>query len=598
VAILGLISHVAAKSSVARSEILSIKVAAPGSNDVTSSMVLGGIEDDPLTILFSLLTVPIPPNVRGLTFVAIANLIRCKTTNESANIGRRGWDLLEACRILPIGLLSQYPPLLEDRSVSSTRNSGPFGSNVRKSSSGQYAASAWFPASAEYGIVYELEHVEAQSGSYPATEGLLYLLSTLVSTSGCPSDLGSEWRAQSGCAPYIEFVTDFVLPRAMGLKKMDSGLSFASPADKCRLISRSLEVLDAVLSRYVVPPPGATEQTIPSRDLQSKPSNGTLALSIVTTQNTKSSHPPSLAEEIMVNLRTTIQSASEETGLGPILNEIFVISTMNEMEEAVRDYRDELVDPYPSDKCFNLASETFHMAMSVPVTATPTAISAPMGHRSSTSVRGVPRAKSPGFSILSDILSSNGGSLFRMITEIVTENQNSKGIAVEYGEKSYEQLLAQAIFGEIAPIFENVKTATGYKFQEKNSTVSDPSINSALFQSMSRPLFPSVLHPIGQDSCARELAVAHDAIFWREQSVAIAFRLLCAAAGREESFYRALQSSNIEINIVPVLRLPSQSPTDGPTNLPTEHPTRAPKSRVMPGCLLLPWMSCFSSRKN
>ena len=151
-------------------------------------------------------------------------------------------------------------------------------------------------------------------------------------------------------------------------------------------------------------------------------------------------------------------------------------------------------------------------------------------------------------------------------------------------------------------------------------------MNSALFQSMSRPLFPSVLHPIGQDSCARELAVAHDAIFWREQSVAIAFRLLCAAAGREESFYRALQSSNIEINIVPVLRLPSQSPTDGPTNLPTEHPiraptlfptslpsqsptdgptnlptehpTRAPKSRVMPGCLLLPWMSCFSSRKN
>lgn len=91
-------------------------------------------------------------------------------------------------------------------------------------------------------------------GFYPSTEGLLHLITTLVSVGGCPSDLGRFRRARSGCAPYIEFVIHFVLPRAMGTHQHDGGLPFRTLADKSRLVSLALEVVEAVLLRYVVPP--------------------------------------------------------------------------------------------------------------------------------------------------------------------------------------------------------------------------------------------------------------------------------------------------------------------------------------------------------
>ena len=115
------------------------------------------------------------------------------------------------------------------------------------------SASAWFPSSEEYGIVNEMEHVEAQKGCYSSTEGLLYLLTVLIKTCGCPPDLGSQWRPRPGCTPYIEYVVDFVLPRAMGSKKGEKALYFASSADKYRLISRALEVIEAAVIRYYVP---------------------------------------------------------------------------------------------------------------------------------------------------------------------------------------------------------------------------------------------------------------------------------------------------------------------------------------------------------
>ena len=101
--------------------------------------------------------------------------------------------------------------------------------------------------------MYQFEHVEAEAGSYPSTEGFLYLLTTLIRTVGCPSDLGSQWRLRQGCLPYVEFVTNFVLPRATGLMKNITPLPFATVADECRLISRALECIEAVLVRYVVP---------------------------------------------------------------------------------------------------------------------------------------------------------------------------------------------------------------------------------------------------------------------------------------------------------------------------------------------------------
>ena len=103
---------------------------------------------------------------------------------------------------------------------------------------------------------------------------VLILNNLWFSSNIIPSDLGSSWRPQQGCAPYIEYVTDFLLPRIFQSENQSS-LYFASPADKFRLISRSLEAVDAVLCGYSsletntprsVSPPGLITESSLSKD--------------------------------------------------------------------------------------------------------------------------------------------------------------------------------------------------------------------------------------------------------------------------------------------------------------------------------------------
>jgi hypothetical protein len=96
-------------------------------------------------------------------------------------------------------------------------------------------------------------------GYYPSTEGLLQLLTSLVIAAGCPSDLGQVTepgkpeRLRPGSTPYIEYVVDFVLPRALGSRKADERLPFKAGVDSSRLVARALEVVEAVLTRYSIP---------------------------------------------------------------------------------------------------------------------------------------------------------------------------------------------------------------------------------------------------------------------------------------------------------------------------------------------------------
>ena len=108
-------------------------------------------------------------------------------------------------------------------------------------------------------MLFEMEHVESQSGCYPSTEGLLQLLTSLVSSAGCPSDLGQAselskfGRMRPGTTPYIEYVAYFVLPRALGSRAGDDHLPFKTGADSSRFVARALEVIEAVATRYSVP---------------------------------------------------------------------------------------------------------------------------------------------------------------------------------------------------------------------------------------------------------------------------------------------------------------------------------------------------------
>lgn len=108
---LSLISQVTFKSDVARKAIMAIRLPVPGSKRLIA------VEDDVLSILFSLLVTPISSELRGMTLCAISNLIRCpplKTlSNEEQKIYEdlvlRCWSMIEKTQILPTRKLSQYP---------------------------------------------------------------------------------------------------------------------------------------------------------------------------------------------------------------------------------------------------------------------------------------------------------------------------------------------------------------------------------------------------------------------------------------------------------------------------------------------------------
>ena len=106
--ILSLIAHVSSRSSKARLDILSMEASSPGE-----------VGNDALIALFSLIICPLPPDVRGLAFVAIGNLIRgepekvCSDQEKEriAGYAKQAWTLLEQTQVLPIGLLGQYAPM-------------------------------------------------------------------------------------------------------------------------------------------------------------------------------------------------------------------------------------------------------------------------------------------------------------------------------------------------------------------------------------------------------------------------------------------------------------------------------------------------------
>ncbi len=102
--LLSLISNVAARCPIAREYILDIQLPVPGPDGVSESM-----QDGCLEILFSLLTTDIPPDIRGLTFMAIANLIQSKPGDIGKSpVGKKAWELMECCQFVPIKYLSRY----------------------------------------------------------------------------------------------------------------------------------------------------------------------------------------------------------------------------------------------------------------------------------------------------------------------------------------------------------------------------------------------------------------------------------------------------------------------------------------------------------
>ena len=632
--ILDLMGRVALTSPAARDEILSVRLPVV-TDGVTAE------EGDALTVLFSLILQPIPSDLRGAAFVAVANLIRGggsvddggdrsqrssspllspgEVADGGVGIARRGWELLEASQILPVGLLAQFapftgggggvtatamggdaesspwagsymmagpPPGLIAR-VPLTGGGGGLSAGVLSSDEAAASSSAWFPASEKYGILHEAERVESAAGRYPSTEGFLYLLSALTTVGGCPPDLGSASRPRPGCAPYVEYVTHFVLPRVLGTGLDDGkGLPFATAGDKQRLISRALEVVDTMIGRYIVPLPppspiatSASSSALAGSGFDHSPLGRSVAKHQTGSMDILSAMSP---EEVVTEHERTVRATCEGLGLSPTISMLFPpvgalrFFQPDDIADYARDFcNDEVIGvaadstPYPGALGTPLTGRTSYFesngqqGQTFGLTHQSSAIVGPPSHSAVARPLTAPRAKSPGFSILSDVLSADGGgSLFRALARILTEGRGAGGVDM-YGQAAYSRAVALALFGDAPPDYSSMKAWQETK-KLSMSGIAGTGITSLGHSSahsespramMMLPLLPPAVHATFDiwGKCGMLIA-PDDAAAWRERSVLLCLRILCAAGVREEAFLRAVQARWTSLTVVPVLR--------------------------------------------
>ena len=518
-ALLTLVTNVASKCHAARIFVLGIEL--PASND-------GVGFDGSLEILFSLLTIPsLSSDIMGMTFVAISSLLQPNedhsgfASDDKSDVpavdqtdvliagAKRAWELVELCQFIPIKLLSQYSSFAagggslprSTLSTGATQKSMPdLPSNT-------------FPKSIDYGIIYQFEHVEAKLGQYHATEGFLFLISTLIKAVGCPPTLGSQWRIRLGCAPYIEYVTDFILPRAVLMDKYARPLFFASASDECRLVERALEVIEAVIVRYIVPPPSS------------------VALNI---------------DDVKSRYSATVKNATAEMGLAAIASDLFVGPESIDGEGISNAYGDFCNTCLPTPDAapsWNNAASSSEM------------LEASFGNQ-------VPLPKTPGFAIMCNLLSTNGGTLLQIIHTILSE----KGRTVCIGERTHSRTIAKSLFREIPPNLEAVRDSAIVKAQTQHSLYSEKDYHkrmSSLQQTLIQPINPmmllsyydksyNVIDDIGANKS--HWAMSNDSVLWRERTILLSLRILCAAAIREEVFIECINEVKSKpLSVVPTL---------------------------------------------
>jgi hypothetical protein len=490
---LALLRNVAQHSSQARLALLKIVLPLDQSTSSSSSSTTAG--DETLLILFQLAMAPLPPTLRGAALATIATLLLPSPDLSPLDQAflleqaQRGWEYMENCPLLPIPLLDQYatvdlsksvglamPPsslkLANTSTTTTTTTSGDFGSLL--------------PKDPIYGLLYEMEHVESKLGWYPATEGCLEVLSSLIQTAGCPSTLGHNWRIRTGAAPYVEYVTDFVLPRALGTQGIPK-LPFRVPGDESRLVTKALHVIQIVLVRYSVPTKAL------NLAVDSVPTTAVLGM-------------PSMAHRWTWN---------------------------------VQDDNDVLVEDFENSSL----SPPSHTSTIVSQAA-PAVVVGPLGN--------IPRAKSPGFAVMADILSSSGrGGILEALAMIISGSGGASGIHSIFGTQGDNMAAAYAAFGSTVPDLSSAMEGA----QEGGPTKPKQSLLKAL-------------HPHIYKLVVDDLDFDHG-VRWRESSIQVALEILCATAVREEAFFVAIASTKQPIKIVPTLRF--QKIRFGSSNLKIVH---------------------------
>lgn len=508
-----------------------------------------------LDILFRLMVKPLSVAIKGALF----NLASSLVIQSTESICRMTWDLLEASQVLPT-LLMSGGGVIDNRGVNVF--------SPDRAKLGHHITGDAYNSSC-YGILHDLNHVESFIGTYPATEGLLLLIFSLVQRTGCPPNLGSKWR-RPGASPYIEFVTNYVLPRSIisahGAFSDQAPLLFATPEDRYRLIARALDVVKVVICRYPVPlssssvddrKDASSEQALPSK---------------FTGDDIRMVTPPLLSEmdsssisDVSINDLKSIYEleAASSTGLFPPYLNLFQKNVLDsEFVDAMRDFREEewmripLYNPYSHQPDQSLASRLHSFETESNSVAKHT---------------DAPRPKSSGFAILADII--GGGALLKYILHILVQDENVVALTLLEQAQDLANQTSSLYKSGYLPVYEVVKDFTlshsrsgidsssldlkgrlsGIDITrfsrdtetEKNMLVNTPSI------------YPVLSADLTRSGCLGTL-VSDDVLYWRLRSIKLTLHILCAAAARETSFAKAMQCCGLNsLNIIPVLKFGS-----------------------------------------
>ena len=484
---LAMIMNVSRYSGEARYTILSI--------DVPDTDGTIGISDERcLCILFNLVIGPLVPQLRGATLSTIASLLQSTETIEDPKIksfldeqANTGWKFLETSSLLPISLLDRYHvnSINGVEAPSQVTVNFPPSSMILATSTVAVDAST-IPNHTNYGLLFEMDHVESKKGIYPSTEGFLDLLKSLVSSVGCPSDLGQSSRGRTGCTPYIEYVVHFALSKALGVNSQPQ-LPFRVASDRSRLVSRALAVVEAVIIRYNMP-------------------TGTLSRNI---DGGASPFPVLGLQAVFDQVHVT----SNETGANEVVNDFKSMTTS--MSISASDILDK------TERLRSTASSFNNQSRVVP----------------GSTATGIPVPKSPGFTILVEMLSSSCGILLQELAIVLTECGGPSGVLPSFGEQSDRMNMAYAVFCSTPPTFNSAKEGSKQNGHRKP------------LQNLLKPFSPKFLSTNIDDN------YVDNPILWRETSIALALKILCAAAVREDAFIEALSTAKEKpLKIIPVLQ--------------------------------------------
>jgi hypothetical protein len=327
-----------------------------------------------------------------------------------------------------------------------------------------------------------MDYIESKKGWYPSTEGFLDLLNSLVSSVGCPSKLGRNWRVRTGCTPYLEYVINFVLPKALGVNQKT--LPFRVSGDQSRLVSRALAVVEAIVIRYNLPPLSALN-------------------------NTKGGKSTPLST----------------LGIQAVVDQVHEGSNEVDAKEIANDFKSMIVSSTLHAPNQQLGSNNS--------TVTPVSNQAFVG---SSSVSTVPVPKSPGFTILVELLSSSCGVLLQALKAVLTECGGPDGVFSVLRNQSNKMDMTYALFGSTPPDLNSAKEGV------KENGPTKP------LQNLLKPFSPKFQAANIDDH------YVDNSVLWRETSIASALHILCAAAVREDAFIATLMAAKEQpLKLVPVI---------------------------------------------